>query len=430
MIPLENRPGSPVERVVARSHIPYYLTALAMGIPAILIGIQISAWIIFLSFPNATWTRADFRDIYTSGYMVHSGYAHQLYELEVQREFQNRLVSERTSLLAFDHLAYETFLFVPFSYLHYPAAYFAFMAWNAALFVLSFVVLKPFFNGLSTVWKLLPSGIFLGFLPVTIALMLGQDSILMLALFSLSAVLLRKNDDLPAGALVGLAFFKFQIVIPIAFLFLVWRRWRFFAGICLSAVVATTASCMLVGLSGMHGYVKLLTSMSGDAAHYQYGLITVAMPNLRGLISAFIEGVVPAKVTQVLTISVSVLLMFWVGSAGRRASRRGDALPIAITAAALVSYHILIQDLSMLLIPISLTLEQCVGSNFWNRMSNRLKCYAAGIVLIVPSVAFLVTRYFCITALALVFLLISLLRSSPDHETADQEAMQGVPAGA
>src|SRR5262245_17712940 len=81
---------------------PYYVKALAMGIPAILIGVQISAWIIFLSFPDAIWIRADFRDIYTSGYMVRSGYAHQLYDLEVQRQFQNQLVSERTSLLAFD----------------------------------------------------------------------------------------------------------------------------------------------------------------------------------------------------------------------------------------------------------------------------------------------------------------------------------------
>jgi hypothetical protein len=333
-------------------------------------------------------------------------------------------------LLAFDHLAYETFLFVPFSYLRYPVAYFLFMAWNAALFVLSFILVKPFLHGLSVVWKLLPIGIFLGFLPVTIALILGQDSILILALFSLATVLLCQNRDLSAGALVGLAFFKFQIVIPIAFLFLVWRRWRVFAGICLSAAIATAASCMLVGLSGMHSYIELLTSMSGDAAHYRYGLITVAMPNLRGLISALIEGTVPASMSQAITLSISILLILWVGFAGRMASRGRAALPIAITAATLVSYHILIQDLSMLLIPVSLTLERCVGANLWNRLSERLKCYAAAIVLVVPSLAFLFTRYFCITALPVVLLLITLVRSSPDLEAADDGAMKVVPAGA
>jgi hypothetical protein len=429
MIPLEVRTGGRVDRVVAGNETPYYLTAVAMAIPAILIGIQISTWIIFLSFPDAIWTRADFRDIYTSGYMVRSGYAHQLYDHEVQRQFQNQLVSERTSLLAFDHLAYETFVFVPFSYLPYPVAYFVFMAWNAALFVLSFVVIKPFLPGLSVLWKLLPIGIFLGFLPITIALMLGQDSILILALFSLATVLLRKNRDLTAGALVGLAFFKFQIVIPLAFLFLVWRRWRVFAGICLSAVVATAASCLLVGLSGMHNYLKLLTSMSGDAAHYQYGLITIAMPNLRGLISALIEGAVPMRVSQAITLSISMLLILWVGFAGRMASRGRAALPIAITAATLVSYHTLMQDLSMLLIPISLALERCVGANLWNRASERLKCYAAAIVLIVPSVAFLFTRYFCITALPVVFLLITLMRPAPDQERSDDGATEAFPVG-
>src|SRR5438876_10832819 len=97
---------------VVRSEVPYYLKGSAMGIPAILLGIQLSVWIGFAFLPDAIWTRADFRDIYTSGYMVRSGYAHQLYDHAVQWHFQNQLVSERTSLLAFDHLAYEAFLFV------------------------------------------------------------------------------------------------------------------------------------------------------------------------------------------------------------------------------------------------------------------------------------------------------------------------------
>lgn len=387
-----------------------------MGIPAILIGIQISAWIVFLSFPDAIWTRADFRDIYTSGYMVRSGYAHQLYDLEIQRRFQNQLVSERTSLLAFDHLAYETFLFVPFSYFPYRSAYFLFMAWNSALFVFSFTVFKPLLRGLSVVWKFLPIGIYLGFFPVTIALMLGQDSILILALFSLATSLLYRKGDLLAGALVGLAFFKFQIVIPIAFLFLVWRRWRVFAGICLSAIFAISASCILVGLSGMHNYLSLLTSMSGDAAHYQYGLITIAMPNLRGLIAAFIEGAVPARVNQAITLSISILLMLWLGIAGRKTGRSRDALPIAITAATLVSYHILIQDLSVLLIPISLSMERCIRLSALEQLGQRLKLYAAAILLVVPSMAFLFTRYFCISALAVAFLLFVLVRSASDLE--------------
>src|SRR5262249_9103673 len=95
--------------------------------------------------------------------------------------------------------------------------------------------------------------------------------------------------------------------------------------------------------------------------------------------------------------------------------RRGpDALLIAITVATLVSYHILIQDLSMLLIPISLTLERCIGGNLWNEVRERQACYAAALLLVAPSLAFLFTRYFCITALPLGFLLLTLVRRSSD----------------
>jgi hypothetical protein len=250
----------------------------------------------------------------------------------------------------------------------------------------------------------------------------------MLALFSLATVLLRKNRDLAAGALVGLAFFKFQIVIPIAFLFLVWRRWRVFGGICLSAGFAITASCLLVGLSGMQCYFRLLISMSGDAAHYQYGLTTIAMPNLRGLISALLEGAVPARVTQAITLFISILLMVWVGVSGQKFSRGRDALPIAITAAALVSYHILIQDLSMLLIPVSLTLERCIRANAWNQLADRLRCYAAASVPVVVALAFLYTRYLCIAALTVTFLLITMVRGGIEVES-DGGEMHAIPAG-
>src|SRR5207244_13270755 len=75
------------------------------------------------------------------------------------------------------------------------------------------------------------------FLPVNVALMQGQDSILLLVLLAAAFVALHRGRGFAAGTLVGLGLFKLQIVIPIAILFFAWRRWRFSAGFALSSTV-------------------------------------------------------------------------------------------------------------------------------------------------------------------------------------------------
>ena len=393
---------------------PYYVKGAALGIPAILVGLQVSAWITFFLFPRVILTRADFRDIYTSAYMVRSGYSHQLYDYDTQKRFQDELVSARSSLLPFDHLPYETLLFVPFAVLPYKSAYFTFMSCNFALLAVLFRVFLPFLSQLRATWFLLPVGIFAGFFPVTITLMLGQDSILMLGLFSFAILLLRRDRELAAGMLVGLGFFKFQMVLPIAFLFLMWRRWRFFAGFSVSAFAVTAISFLMIGLTGMRAYLSLLISMSikGDqfADQFKSRLGTIAMPNLRGLVSTVTSSHIPGSWAQILTVGLSLLVMLWVAFAAP-ASRRGpDGLLLAVTAAAVVSYHMLIQDLTVLLIPIAVTLERFIESEETDDEKGRWTLRAATLLLLSPSFVFLLSEYFCLTALPLCFFLFVLMK--------------------
>lgn len=385
---------------------PYYVKALAMGIPALLIGIQISLWAGFFALPDAVWTRADFRDLYTSGYMLRTGMAAHMYDYDFQRQLQNQLVSERTSLLAFDHLAYEAVLFVPFSFLSYRTAYFSFMAWNALLYAACYWVLRPFLGQLSRIWKLLPVCLFLGFLPPTITLMLGQDSILMLLLFALAVVRLEREHELTAGALIGLAFFKFHIVLPIGFLFLAWRRWRVVMGITVSAAAVVLASFLLIGTPGVRAYFGLLTSLSGASEQYKYGLTTIAMPTLRGLISGVVPARVGIRVQKTVTIVVSVIIMLWLAWRARNASRGSYALLIAIPGAILVSYHILIQDLCMLLIPISLCLNRYAVWQPDLPAANWTVAASAALLLFAPSLLFLSTSYFCFMAVPVALFLV------------------------
>src|SRR5260370_1060947 len=210
----------------SRRELPYYVMASALGIPAILIGLQLSAWIGFFMFPSATRGRADFRHLYTAGYMIRSGHVRELYDYDAEKKFQSALVTPGQIALPFNHPAYEALFFVPFSVLRYQVAYFAFMAVNIGFLVISFRLLWPCMGNLRNVWPLLPAGMVFGVFPVTLALMLGQDSILLLTLLALALLSLDRDLELTARLLVGLALFKFQIVVPIAFFFLAWRRWR------------------------------------------------------------------------------------------------------------------------------------------------------------------------------------------------------------
>src|SRR5437660_3665898 len=220
----------------------HYVQDILLGILPIIFCIQFLAWLTFL--PSALRGRADFRQLYIAGYMVRTGHRTQLYDYAAQSYFQNTLVSNDELSLPFIRPAYQAFLFVPFSLFSYRTAYLGFLLLNVLLLTVAFLLLQPRMRGLSRIWPGLPPALFLGFYPVALALMQGQDSILLLALLAAALVSLERNRDLTAGALAGVGLFKFQIVVPIVLLFLLWRRWRFVKGFMFSAILCGLLSFM------------------------------------------------------------------------------------------------------------------------------------------------------------------------------------------
>jgi len=324
------------------------LDALARAIAAILLGVQLAGWIFFL--PVALRGHADFRQLYTAGFMLRSGNRHSLYDFATQKSIQDTIVSPELNALPFNHLAYEAILFAPLSLMPYRAAYFAFLGFNALLLVATLKMLQSVFPlGGYLFW------IGLCFLPVSIALMQGQDSIFLLALFSGALLQASRGKERSAGFLLGMALFKFQLVLPVAFLFLSWKKWRPFLSLTVTAVATMIASLILVGWNQMALYLHSLTAMSvglnSQASHLQYGISPADMPNLRGLIygisNSHISGVAQQSIILLMSLVVLVLVAVTV-----RPRTAVEGLPLAIAASAVVSYHLLAHDWSVLLIPI------------------------------------------------------------------------------
>jgi len=305
---------------------------------------------VFLTLPLGKSGRVDFRHLYTAGYMVRAGHAADVYDYALYEKFQNELVGPAQGALPFNHLAYEALFYAPFSLLNYRHAYLAFLAANLIILAASIRMLRKLFSPLAQVWSHLPVATVVCFLPVAIALIEGQDSLILLALFTAAIAAEYAHEDLRAGVLVGLTLFKFQYAIPVVVLFLIWKRWRFLTGFAISASAVVSLSVWLTGFSGSVSYVRSIIAMSAkysSANGVLYGIHPEGMPNLRGIAYVLTGGSV--SVTHWIVIIGSAAVMVW--GALKRPSL-GEALLTAL----LVSYHQVIADTSLLALPAGLVL--------------------------------------------------------------------------
>lgn len=336
-----------------KSTVPKYVRDIAIIILAVSVSVQVLFWIV-----NVAGVANDFRTFYTAGYMVRTGQARQLYDAKSQLRFQNLVVSPGTLALPYIHPPYEAYLDVPFSLLSYRTAYFAFLAFNLVLLGASFWWLRSRMNNLAAIFSWLPAMLFIAFLPVGVALIQGQDSILLLAILVAAGVLLDRSCPFLSGALLALGLFRFQIVLPIALLFLLWRRWRFLAGFTLFSAALFLISLFMIGWSGVKLYCATLLSFSYRVPSQDDHLYRVPpryMLNLRGLIFSLHHFHVPDVWLPALTLLASAAVLYLAVKKSAFAS-----LTIAIPAAALVSYHFLLHDMSVLLLPLLLVLDQCI----------------------------------------------------------------------
>jgi hypothetical protein len=303
-------------------------------------------------FPLGLSGFADFRQLYTGGYMIRTGLAHEIYDYDKQQETEEALVPMRSGLhflLPITHLAFEEVLFAPLSIFSYRVAFCIFLVVNLGLTGFCVVLLQQMAACLRRRWRWFVPFLVVGFFPIWRALLQGQDSVLLLSLLLVALLLLNRSCPIGAGMVMGIALFKFNVVVPIALLFLAWKQWAFFCGFVSSSVATVGASFVIVGSRGIHDYIGTLSAMSvklGSAENViRYATISTEMVNLRGLISALLQGHVSGAWVQraIFLVSAVVLLL---------CVRRRPSFALAIVVAALVSYNFVAHDATILIIPI------------------------------------------------------------------------------
>jgi hypothetical protein len=328
----------------------------------------------------------DFTIFYAAARMVRGGQAQALYDLPSQfREQQGFApnVSIRQDALPYNHPPFEALLFIPLTFLPYFPAYLVWTVFNVIFVVAALLLLRSIVLSASLRQSAIqvvqderqdvppvtdsdqkaPSVCFLmlaavAFVPVTRALLQGQDSLLLLLLLTVALWSMEKGSDSAAGVALAMGLFKFQLVLPLVLL-LALRRSRVLLGFAPVAALLALISVIMVGWSGVVDYVQFLLRLENTGAGG--AIVATVMPNLRGMIVTVAPDLsgVSLMLLTVVASTVVLVVAWWAMRTMKDCS--GFTFGLATVAAILVSYHALTYDLSLLL-PVALLLYALPGS--------------------------------------------------------------------
>ena len=352
----------------------------------------------------------DFRQLYTGGYLIRTDPAN-LYNLEVQKAIQDRLIRSGKGFLPYNHPPYEALLFAPLSHLPYTRAYLAFIALNLVLLLLCFFVARPAFSRHGSIAQPWPGLQFFAFLPVIMAVLQGQNAIL----FFLGACFvyrsLHSSRYATAGVILAALLFKPQVAVPLGVFLAVRFGASFLSGFVSAGLLVGAVSAFSAGWNTLLGFTRVLVQtgsayVAPDAPYGVLGVVPLAMPNLRGLLFFLGAKAMSGRTLILVTIAMSLVIAFVVVYLLRRQNLDTErSFSLALTAAILLSYHLNLQDLTVLLLPFGLVAGEM------NRNISR----AIWLFYLAPPILFItsINTLFLLTLPLIVFLL-GMLRASEE----------------
>jgi hypothetical protein len=298
----------------------------------------------------------DFSEFYAAGKIVRHGLGSSLYDLVVQAEFQLQVAPVHAFYL---RPPFEALLFVPFTYLSYRAAYAAWVIFSLALLSGAARLIQSHTNvtdamlqytrGIPVDFGLLLI-VFLTFSPIMDCLLIGQDSVLMLMVYTLVFLALKRGRELEAGGVLACGLFKFHLVLPLAIIFALRRRGLFLLGFAGVALLLVAASVLVSGPGVLAAYPKMFLNSHNRAL---MGFQPEYAANLHGLVYLMTPANIPAAIPGTIVAALSALLL-WRTAHLWKESQLELSFSAAVIAVLLTGYHSFVYDLSLLLLPVAI----------------------------------------------------------------------------
>jgi len=297
----------------------------------------------------------DFASFYTAGTMVRRGLGPELYNHKAQWKVQQEFASEvktRQGPLPYIRPPFEALLFARLARWPYVTAL---LVWTAVK--LLFLAVIPFVVVHGGRWKeeipLWAVGLLtLGTYPAFIDLVMGQDAPLLVLLFAISYWLLATDRDVGAGCILGLALFKFQLVIPFVISLWIAGRKRVLPSFAIFAVALVAISGGIVGWNGLVQYPRDLLALNRTAGAGM--IMPESQMNLRGLL-VFVVGrrPYPGRIHWALA-PVALAAIVFAGLLWRKAGHHSlaEGFGLALVVAIVTSYYAYEYDLLLLLVPL------------------------------------------------------------------------------
>ena len=305
----------------------------------------------------------DFSIFYTAGRILRDRQGSRLYDdalqESVQRSFSPLAVQRRGGILPYNHPPFEALLFVPLAHLPYVTAYLTWFLVNGALLgSIPFLLrtrLKALGHAPLYLWLLAC----LGFFPIFIALIQGQDSILLLFLYCLTYASVGRRSGFSVGGWLALGLYKYHVVAPFALP--LWRRKRLIAAFLSVAVSLGLISLAITGWQGLLGYPRYVV---GERARREVCLEFAPGTHREPARADFSHGPGggaprdPELLTRMFLAIVLLLMMYTAGKTlWADSGRRQAMLALNLVGTILISYHIFVHDLSLLFLAVLLVLE-------------------------------------------------------------------------
>lgn len=243
-----------------RKFVVLLLSALA------LVSILFSAEMLYRERNQIKNAYGDFIIFYTGAQILRDGKGRDLYDLSVQNSYQSKFdVPIRVGPLPYNHPPFELLWHLPLSFLDYYHAYLAWSVVNMILLVLLYRIIAPWQDAqLGPMFGLM----FLGFYPIVMAFLQGQDSILLTLLLAGAFANLKQKKGTIAGMLFALALIKPQFAVP-SVVALVVRPNRTATKAFLGMVsLLIVISLLMVGTNGTAKLIDLLTLKSSELHHH------------------------------------------------------------------------------------------------------------------------------------------------------------------
>ena len=282
----------------------------------------------------------DFLEFYAAGRIVAAHQTDHLYDLDVQARVEHEITApERWSgFHGFITPPFFALPFVPLAALPYLSA---FALWSA----LGILML------IGTLWlvdRVRAAPWVLAFVPVWAAISYGQNSLLSLFILASVYVLLRRGRDGVAGVVLGCLLYKPQLVVLLATLLLLDRRWRALAGLGAAAVLLA-AITLALSVPATLAYLALghsFATMLGER-----GFPTAKMHSLYSFFVLLLPGHLTAAAALTLLSSLAALAVVRLRQPPYAVETLDRWYATAIWGTVLVSPHVPLYDLSLLVLP-------------------------------------------------------------------------------